>query len=227
MKIAILSDIHANFSAFEAILNNDSFLDCDIYVNAGDSIGYFHNPLEVVSNLIRYKFLSARGNHEDMLSKAAENGLFLKSLAKLYGTGHQIALEQLGKSNLEYLKNLPSYLRIESPQGIIYVYHGTPKNNTEYLYPDFPADAENFGIPEDCVWLILGNTHWPMFRHMGGKTIINPGSVGQPRNGATGAQWAILNTANGDVTFKTQEYEMNLARTDFEGLNLNSFEGRD
>lgn len=225
MKIAILSDIHSNFSAFNAILKDDSFLDCDIYINSGDSIGYFQNPLEVVSNLIRYKFLSIRGNHEDMLSQAEGDQLFLKSLAKSYGSGHRIAIQQLEKSHLEYLRNLPNHLKIELAEGNVYVYHGSTKKNTDYLYPDFPADIENLGIPDDCRWLILGNTHWPMLRHVGGKTIINPGSVGQPRNGVPGAHWAILNTTSGDITFKIQQHEMNLAWQKTNPHNLESFEG--
>jgi putative phosphoesterase len=207
LKIAILSDIHANFDAFNAILQDDSFLECDVYVNAGDSIGYFHHPLEVVSNLISYKFLSVRGNHEDMLIKAEENDVFLKSITESYGLGHQIALNRLENDHLQYLRDLPDFQKIKSSEGNVFIYHGSPSKNTDYLYPDFSENVNTLEIPEDCLWLILGNTHWPMLRHVNGTIIINPGSVGQPRNGIEGAHWAILNTVNGDVTFKIKEYK--------------------
>ena len=215
MKIAILSDIHANFPAFSAVLQDSSFLSCDFYINAGDSIGYFQNPLEVVKNLIGYEFLSIRGNHEDMLGKAELNSEYLESLTIPYGTGHLRALQELEISHLDYLRNLPEFLKLESSEGNIYVFHGSPSSNTDYLYPDFVGEPD---IPEDCRWLILGNTHWPMIRHINGKTIINPGSVGQPRNGISGAHWAILDTTRGEITFKVQEYEIDLTKT---GLHTN------
>ena len=61
-------------------------------------------------------------------------------------------------------------------------------------------------IPDGCRWLILGNTHWPMMRTVGATTIINPGSVGQPRNGSNKAQWAVLDTNTGVVTFFEESY---------------------
>lgn len=207
MRIAILSDIHGNIDALNAVTSSAAFLECDLYINAGDAIGYYLYPSEVIDKLFEYNFISIKGNHEEMLERAASDKSILVEMTIKYGVGHQICFDQLSKVQLEFLFNLPFNSKIPTPIGNIEVFHGSPMSNSEYIYPDSDLAKTALQIPKDCRWLILGNTHWPMIRTIGSTTIINPGSVGQSRNGSGKAHWAILDTERISVLFLEEEYE--------------------
>jgi len=206
MKIAILSDIHANIAGLLAILESDRFQDCDLKINAGDSIGYYLDPLRVITLLQEYEFISVKGNHEEMIEASLGDEDVLKEVTNKYGIGHKICIEQLGDSEISFLSKLPLCEKVLDPNGDIYVFHGSPRSTNDYLYPDTELKQIGDFIPEGCRWLILGNTHWPMLRNVGTTTIINPGSVGQPRNGSNRAQWAILDTDTAVVSFFEENY---------------------
>lgn len=109
-------------------------------------------------------------------------------------------------NNISYLESLPSFAKIPTLVGNIFLFHGTPEGNRYYFYPDSPIDSIKRCMPSDCRWLILGNTHWPMIRYVGEVVVINPGSVGQPRNGSPGAHWAVLDTDSLSITFINTHY---------------------
>jgi predicted phosphodiesterase len=207
MKIAILSDIHANIDGFLAVIESDHFRDCELKINAGDSIGYYLDPVKVVNLLQEYEFISVKGNHEEIIENAIKDSHFLNGITAKYGIGHKICLEQLGMPGLNFLSSLPFFEKVSDPKGDIYIFHGSPRSTNEYLYPDTELEQIERLIPDGCKWLILGNTHWPMLRTIGSTTIINPGSVGQPRNGSNNAQWAILDTNTEVVTFLEENYD--------------------
>lgn len=207
MRIAILSDIHGNIDALNAVTSSAAFLDCDLYINAGDAVGYYLDPSEVINKLIEHNFISVKGNHEELLERAASDKSLLAEMTLKYGIGHQICLNQLSKFQLEFLFKLPFNLKIPTPLGNIEVFHGSPLNTNDYIYPDSDLAEVALQIPKKCRWLILGNTHWPMIRTISGTTIINPGSVGQSRNGSGKAHWAILDTERISVSFIEEEYE--------------------
>ena len=207
MRIAILSDIHGNVDALNAITSSTAFLECDLYINAGDAIGYYLQPSDVIDKLIEFNFISIKGNHEELLEQAASDESLLAEITMKYGVGHQICFDQLSKYQLEFLFNLPSSSKIGTPSGNIEVFHGSPKSSNDYIYPDSNLEKMGLQIPDDCKWLILGNTHWPMIRSIGSATIINPGSVGQSRNGSGKAHWAILDTDRISVSFIEDIYE--------------------
>lgn len=202
-----MSDIHGNIDALNAVISSTAFLECDLYLNAGDAVGYYLHPAEVINKLIQYKFISIKGNHEEMLERAAADKTLLAEMTKKYGVGHQICFNQLSKFQFEFLFTLPFNAKIPTPLGNIEVFHGSPMNASEYIYPDSDLAKIALRIPKNCRWLILGNTHWPMIRTIGRTTIINPGSVGQSRNGSGKAHWAILDTERISVLFVEEEYE--------------------
>jgi putative phosphoesterase len=227
MRIAILSDIHANSYAFQAVLGDVRYHETELKLNAGDSIGYYLDPAIVVKMLQEQNFFSVLGNHEVMLRDFLEDDTLAKDIEARYGIGLGLCKVLLNSNELNYLVSLPDFLKIETPEGNIYVYHGTPIGNKHYFYPDSTADSIKSVIPSDCKWLILGNTHWPMIRHIGGTTIINPGSVGQPRNHSKGAHWAILDTQFDAITFLVTPYPQShlISKLDFRGADfLDSWE---
>ena len=219
MRIAILSDIHGNIDALNAVISSPKFQECDLFLNTGDAIGYYLDPSKVVEKLLEYGFISIKGNHEEMLQKAATNKAYLAEITLKYGVGHQICFEELSESQLEYLFDLPFTTRIQTQLGSVDVFHGTPLNSSEYIYPDTDLDALAKLIPQGCKWLVLGNTHWPMMRSIEKTVVINPGSVGQPRNGSRNAQWVVLDTETTSITFYEEVYESSALIDQMKKLN--------
>jgi putative phosphoesterase len=219
MRVAILSDIHGNIDALNAITSTTAFLDCDLYINAGDAIGYYLQPSEVIDKLIEFNFVSIKGNHEELLEQAASDKSLLAEMTLKYGIGHQACFDQLSKNQLEFLFHLPFSSKIITPRGNIEIFHGSPKSSNDYIYPDSNLEKMALQIPKDCMWLILGNTHWPMIRSIGNTTIINPGSVGQSRNGSGKAHWAILDTDRISISFIEEDYESSMLIEKLKVLN--------
>ena len=207
MRVAILSDIHGNIEALNAVTSTARFQECDVFLNAGDSIGYYLEPSMVIAQLIKFGFLSIKGNHEEMLQRAVTDRLYLAEVTFKYGVGHQVCLDELSEYHLEYLFELPFTRKLLTSFGNIDVFHGSPTDTSEYVYPDSDLEMIANQIPKGCKWLILGNTHWPMLRSIGSTVVMNPGSVGQPRNGSLKAQWAILDTDTENIEFYEEVYD--------------------
>lgn len=206
MRIAILSDIHGNSHALRSILNSEEFRITDLRVNAGDCIGYFPDSNFVIDTLQKHNFISIRGNHEDIFFESLLNKTLEQEYEARCGLSLRKSRKFISLDNIAYLESLPSFVEIPTSVGNIFLFHGTPEGNHNYFYPDSPIDSITRCMPSDCRWLILGNTHWPMIRHVGEVTVINPGSVGQPRNGSPGAHWAVLDTDSLSITFFNTQY---------------------
>jgi len=157
------------------------------------------------------QFYSVKGNHEEILEMAKNDSDYLKQLVqfKIYGKSHEYALRQLNNEDLSYLFSLPINLEVQMPQGRLHLCHGSPLRTNDYLYPDTFFSVKDFKLRYDIKWLILGNTHIQMEKKIDGLNIINPGSVGQARDGSGLAQWAILDTTSEKVEFQNTSYEKN------------------
>lgn len=207
MKIGILGDIHGNDFALHAVLNAAQPLGVDQWLNAGDMVGYYFAPGRVIELLGSLKCRSVRGNHEEMLCRSRNDPDFLLAVNAKYGSGIREALAQLSSRELGDLCELPHPLSLCLDGRNILLCHGAPHDIDCYVYPDgeFPV-VENRLTEYDLV--VTGHTHYPMHRAIGAKTfLVNPGSVGQPRNRQPGAHWALYDTDSGEVSFRRESYD--------------------
>ena len=119
-----------------------------------------------------------------------------------------VALDQLDKKTIKWLTNLPNSLKYETEDGDVLLCHGSLWDSDEYIYPD--ADDESLARYStlDVKWVIQGHTHYAMHKEIGGVTLINPGSVGQPRDRNPGAHWALLDTSLNKIDFLCEEYDI-------------------
>lgn len=173
----------------------------------GDLVGYYFRPLEVLKLLEPWPWRSVRGNHEDMLSVAKSNPSFLKKVNARYGSGLHAAIEQLSRLQLDELCALPHPTEIRIEKHKILLCHGSPWSTEEYIYPD--ADKNLLKRCSDTGFdvIVHGHTHYPA-KHVVGKTLlVNPGSVGQPRNRKPGAHWAIFDAKTGELQFRCEGYD--------------------
>lgn len=196
MKVAVISDIHANAIAFNSVYKSEPFQSAEKVLVCGDLIGYYYWPEEVL-NIIQSdkRFLCIGGNHEYSFRNAISNEICANAYRQRYGSGFDFCNKLLSKSQIKWLTELPSQLNVEIGGVDFCLAHGTPGDPSQYLYPDAAASKIQ-GSYSDSKITCLGHTHYPFFHAFENKLLINPGSVGQPRDIGGLASYAILNTSN-------------------------------
>ncbi len=207
MKLALLGDVHGNHRALKAVLSAASLSGVESLLITGDLVGYYDAPLAVLEMLRSWKHYLVRGNHEDMLKVARSDDDFLAQVDAKYGTGLRSAIEQLTDKQLDELCNLPHPLELEIEGCKILLCHGAPWDNNQYVYPDAKPELLERCAIQDYDLIVLGHTHYPMSYRTGKTLVVNPGSVGQPRNGQPGAHWTIFDTKTHNLEFCNEAYD--------------------
>lgn len=206
MRIAVLSDIHANLPALEAV--RADLPDVDAVWVLGDTVGYGPQPNEVIAVLQGMGARSVLGNHDGAAIGMVDPGYFNPDArAAIEWTAS--AIDNNARS---YLGTLPE-VRRDAPLTAV---HGSPRDPIwEYITSSGIA-AANFGA-FDTPLCLFGHTHVPVVFRLGdngievapglpgdvveldgARCLLNPGSVGQPRDGLPDAAYGILETADGD-----------------------------
>ncbi len=211
MLIALISDIHSNFEALRAVWRE--IKGADVILCMGDIVGYGPNPNEVVEflrgRMEERSFLCIRGNHDNAIAFGAEWGF--NPYAREAVRWHQ---RVMSIENLEFLRRLPVRGLFKDDTGRSYLMiHGSPRAPLdEYLFPWLPESefrAVLGYVRQDD--LLVGHTHVPMLKLINGRRIINPGGVGQPRDGDWRAAYALINTDEeppDNVEFHRVEYDV-------------------
>lgn len=207
MKLALLGDIHGNHLALQAILTEAKASGVETLLITGDLVGYYHYPLQVLELLSPWHTYIVRGNHEDMLKAARTDPEFLTQVDSRYGIGLRTAIEQLDKKQLDTLCELPHPLELIIDECRILLCHGSPRNINQYIYPDAKQELLDSLASLDFDLIVLGHTHYSMCHKIEGTHIVNPGSVGQPRNGQLGAHWVLFDTVSRSFDFRQEEYD--------------------
>ncbi len=217
MRILILSDIHANLVALNAVIADAGSFErlwC-----LGDVVGYGPAPNECIERLRSYDLLCLAGNHDWAAISRLDLGYFNRE-ARTAIVWTRLALMPESKA---FLESLPS-LTEESGYTLA---HGSPSQPIEEYLLDPLAAEQNFNVFRTRACLV-GHTHWPgaFFRAEGlerlciqiaphwnqpiklstGRWIINPGSVGQPRDGDPDACYALLNMETNEWSFRRVRY---------------------
>lgn len=206
MRVALLSDIHANGPAMRAVRRAVELTGVDALLVSGDSVGYYYWPGEVLAHLSELDAQVIRGNHEDMLLRVLSEGPAPDTVRQRLGSAGLSCLAELSPADLDRLSGWPATLTLSTDEGRVLMCHGSPGDPVRYVYPD-TSDGELAEMsPAGFRWVVMGHTHYPMLREVGGVTFVNPGSVGQPRNGVPGAAWALLDSRAGTVEFHVEEY---------------------
>ena len=206
VKIAVLADIHANIAALEAVLVEVRREQIDQLVLLGDMVGYYYEPRAVIAALAGFDCIAIRGNHDRMAIEAREDDSVRSDYRRRYGSGLEAVFEQFGPEEWDWLARLPERREITLGEQKILLAHGAPFDSDAYVYPD--ANAARLarvgeGFDGDAIW--LGHTHWPLVKP-GRPTILNPGSVGQPRDIGGLASWAIFHADTGVVALRRTEF---------------------
>ncbi len=201
MLIGIISDVHSNAVALKEVLSALQEICVGKILHAGDMVGYNPYPDETIRLFIKEKIISILGNHDRALITGDVSGFNPYAAAALEWTQ-----EVISSVSVDYIRGLkPMESIIEDTKRIVMV-HGSPYDIDEYIYPD-DAAPELLGTVEGNV-LILGHTHVQFKKEYAQGIIINPGSVGQPRDKNPDAAFAILDTTSGKVELKRVSYDI-------------------
>jgi putative phosphoesterase len=206
MKIAVLSDIHANLQAVQAVLQDCEKQGVSEYWLLGDTINYGANPIEVIELLSTLNVTySVAGNHDWCLFE--KQTLYINSSAIL--SKYTTRLYQNNPEVFSWLEEKCEYSQIYIPERKALLVHATLDDS---YWGNVPNYQESFEIMErDGIELLLcGHTHKPDFKQSNALIIANPGSVGQPRNGIPKAQYLILNEDN-SIEYRQVNYDIEAA----------------
>lgn len=187
-KIAIISDIHGNMPALEAVLNDIQSKHISQIYCLGDIVGYYCFFNEVVEKINSLNIPCLLGNHDDALIN--RQGVIERSKTCTHILKWQ--LKQATPQTLTFLKTLPTHLKITHDNHKIKMIHaGLQDNIDEYVFDINDEYLTKNKFEEDV--LISGHTHLTAYKKLySAKTWFNPGSVGQPRDGNNKASYLIL-----------------------------------
>ncbi len=208
MKLALMGDIHGNQLALQAVLEAATAAKVDRLLVTGDLVGYYFAPLQVLELLSSWTCDVVRGNHEEMLSKARNDAAYLATVEARYGSGLRVALEQLSSQQLDSFCSLPNALEINIDGSLILLCHGVPEDLDQYIYPDTDQEILVRCFSQNYDLVVMGHTHYPMLRQIGNTTLVNPGSVGQPRDRKPGACWALFDTKDHSIELHRENYDL-------------------
>lgn len=203
MKILVLADIHANWPSLSAI--TESF---DACLFLGDAVEYGTDPVACIEWLKQHVTHAVRGNHDHAVVQrvAPSNGSGFRRLASATRQQHWKILRP---SHLKYLSRLPVTQHVELDGKTFHLVHATPRDPMDEYLANDPSGWEHRLQDIDADFVCVGHTHLPLHLELGRRQLINPGSVGQPRDGDPRCAYVIID--NGKVHFRRVEYDVEAA----------------
>lgn len=231
MKIAVMSCIHGNSEALNAVLLDIDQQKAEKIYCLGDLVGYGPFPHAVVEQILSLEIPTVQGCwDEDIVEglnacECSYPSLLAERRGKL---AHEWTHQNIYPETREYLAQLPEVLKVDN---LCFV-HGSPQSNHEYLLPELDAfSALERVLSAEADVLFCGHTHIPYIRRLDGgkmqvkvnqnkglesqnmqfttplKRIINAGSVGEPRHGRPNATYVIYETETEEVMLREVEYD--------------------
>jgi len=207
LKVALLADVHGNADALAAVLAAARRENVRRLLVAGDLVGYYRHPGLVLELLDEWSWAAVRGNHEERLAARLAAGDWDDERQK-YGSGLEVA-GQLPEQDLQRLLALEHPLRLDIDGRAVLLCHGAPWSVDEYVYPDAVAEVRDRMArwAAQCDLLVHGHTHYANVWREDRLLIVNPGSVGQPRDRRPGASWALWDTREHTVVLRREPYD--------------------
>jgi putative phosphoesterase len=204
MRIAVVSDIHGNLRALEAVVRDFERRGVDAVINLGDSLSGPLLPKETAQFLMAQNWTHLAGNHERQILELNDRS----------GKPDRFAHSQLSESEFQWIASLPSVKRFSAD---VLICHGTPSSDCTSLLQTAERNASRAEIESrlaggnaNAALILCGHTHVPRsVRTQNGSLIVNPGSVGHPayeddypyphvvETGSPDARYAIVEKQNG------------------------------
>jgi putative phosphoesterase len=204
MRVAVITDIHANLPALEAALRRIEAIGADAVYCGGDLVGYGPHPNEVCHAIESRAIPTIYGNYDYAIARDLDDCGCAYQTEHDRDLGQQSVawtLEHTNTASKDFMRGLPFDLRFDIGPRRIRLVHGSPRRVNEYLFEDKPARTfERIAAHADCDVLVFGHTHKPWVHEYGRVLFVNCGSVGKPKDGDPRAAFALLaDDAAGEV----------------------------
>lgn len=219
MRIAIVSDIHANLPAFEEVLKDIDRREVDAVYCLGDLVGYNVWPNAVIREIRKRHIVTIAGNHDEKAVEAAQQ--------KGEVTPDNFAYKIIGKEELCYLSTLPAHIRLEyifnGRPLVMLLVHGSPFSNTEYLLEEKDeAEYARMLLQVGADILVCGHSHKPYHKILNAVSAdkkflhaINAGSVGKPKDADPRACYCIVTLGESSNNLKKSGIEVEFVRISY------------
>lgn len=203
--ILFVLDLHANREAMDSVLEN---VRCDEVLCLGDLVDYGPDPGECIDWARNNNVVTVRGNHDNAVAFRVDCGCgyVYKYLSK---ATREYTWASIGDNDIAFLKSLPMLVERDIEGIKITLAHGSPRSFFDCVYPDTPEgriDELTEGISSR--YLAVGHTHKPAVIKTRRLTVLNPGSVGQPRDGDLRASCMTFDTATGEARVVRVKYDL-------------------
>jgi putative phosphoesterase len=191
MRVLILSDLHANWEALQALQRAEPEPDALFFL--GDIVNYGPDPKQCLDWLRANASAIVRGNNDHGVAHGGAQGVD-PSLGNAYADMVPYTRSQLSDDDLRWLGALPLQKRVELGGTAFHLVHASPqeplsKRFHPLLMAEETLERELEGVDADAV--LVGHTHMPCLRKLGSAIIVNPGSLGQPRHGTPLGTYAV------------------------------------
>jgi predicted phosphodiesterase len=213
VRVLVIADVHGNLDALEAVLADPH----DALICLGDMVGYGPEPGECVRRIMKEASIVVRGNHDHALSTGAAPGC-QPSFEWLAQATAGLGKAQLSKRELAGLAGLPLRASAMIDGNVYHLVHATPTDPlNRYLEPSsqgWPQEMRDI----DPGTMLLGHTHRQFRHYAAGHTILNPGSVGQPRHGDARAAYIAIEDGNFSFCRVAYPVERTIAKLERSGI---------
>lgn len=205
MKIAVISDIHANLIALQEVLKDMASEGCEKVICLGDIVLAGPQPKETIEFFKQQDWLVIQGNTDKLIADFGSDVLqMLQERFPIMAKAIVDDIAQLTDDDMSYLSQLPPQVMLEVGGLNLHLVHGSPRANNEDIMPGMPIEVVEEIIADTQADLILcGHTHTPCGYQTNSKqTVVNVGSVGRPMTPTPLACYAVLDIEDGRFSIK-------------------------
>ncbi len=216
MVLGIISDVHANVIALEAVLAELEEKGAETILCLGDLVGYGPSPNETIDLVRSAGVLCTLGAADERIAYD-----FARQKQPRAGVGDSTlewTRDIIEPRHVEFLRSLPVQQRLNTPAGRLRFFHGSPETPAERLnLNQDPIRLAKLLERNRCTILACGGSHVPYFRKLPAGWAVNPGSVGLSLNGEPGADYALFRISDeGKVEVEMDKVEYDFAAVAFD-----------
>ncbi|MFC7322734.1 metallophosphoesterase family protein [Halobacillus campisalis] len=201
MRLAFISDIHGNAQALDSVLKDIEKRNIDQLFVLGDISYRGIDPQRSVDMVRKLDAQVIKGNADEWIVRGVQDGEVPEESIKGMNEEKDWSFSNMTSESVNYLRDLPEEINEEYEGVNIHAFHATPKDLFEVVLPTETDEGMNERLMANEVAdiYIYGHIHKPYIRHIGGKIVINTGSVGLPFDGLAQPSYAIVDIEDGGV----------------------------
>ncbi|MFC4322506.1 metallophosphoesterase family protein [Litchfieldia salsa] len=206
MKLAFISDIHGNAVALEAVLADILMREIDQIFVLGDLCYRGPEPKRALDLIRELNTEVIKGNADEWVVRGVKEGEVPAQALEIMNTERDWTVSKLNEDDLSYLANLPTSIQTEADGVKIHAFHATPESLFDIIPPNSDDDKieQTLMAGQAADLYLYAHIHKPYIRFIGGRIVMNIGSVGLPFDGLAKASYGIVEVNQGQISTTIQ-----------------------